>query len=322
MATRHDIKLTSLLERKSRKWREQFNGFEDGSAEALTAHFTKYETRKRFLILSYMDTVQLGEGGVLLDNAGNREELTRLLRDLSDLELDAFGPDSSFAKWVNRNFDRAADLGVRKARDVYKIGEGRDLPRRYSPPPATFVEKAKALLLTDITDRHAMDLDLVRKTIMRKMLDPTGTVQSLRKDLVNRGQIEGFLDSAGRRISASERADRIARYELAEVAEQHHVEMVNRIYNDGKSDPKNTFYLWDAVMDDRVSASHARRNGKVLSEYQWERKDWGDGQYGLPPTRPRCRCDAIHVRPEWFSPDTRQKMFNADDEPSLFEVAA
>jgi len=98
------------------------------------------------------------------------------------------------------------------------------------------------------------------------------------------------------------------------------METVNDIYNDGEPSPKNTFYMWTAILDGRQGTDSEVRNGQVLSEYQWGRKDFGDRYKGLAPLRPRDRCDCTVVRPEWFSPELRKKIFNAQRTQPLQEA--
>jgi hypothetical protein len=119
-----------------------------------------------------------------------------------------------------------------------------------------------------------------------------------------------MLDSAGRRITADERADRIARYEPQTLSRKTHDESINDFYYDGDAPGLDEqFRLWDTTIDNRTSPSHRRRHQIILTIGEWQIHSWGDGQYGLAPTRSRCRCDSIFVVPAWFSKETQEKQF-------------
>lgn len=308
MATRHDDKLITLLQKKSAKLGLRTDAAIDESAEYLGKLFSDFEQAKRIKTLAFMETLRLDEAGRIVNDIDNELRLKRFLEEIRDLQIETFDPESNFGKWIDKQYDKAAKTGVMKAGDFYKIGEGAALPHGYIPPTAELVKAAKESLFLDITTRNSMDLDLIRQSVLRRILDPTGTIKTLREDLLRTGQIEGMLDSAGRRITASERADRIASYEIADLTTKAEQETVNDIYNGGEAKPDETWYLWKQVQDDRKGDDHAKRHGKILTEAEWETRDFGDNQYGLPPTRPNCRCDAILVRPEWFSPELREKM--------------
>jgi hypothetical protein len=313
MPTKHDIKLIQLLDKASNKWGNKLDEFTGAASKAGAALFEDYEQNKRFLILSFLETLKLDENGFIVDGMDNREALAAMLKEMQGLNATQFSRGSQFGKWVDRNYSKAASMGVLKTQDIYKIGEGTKLPRGYRPPTKAMVRRASSSLYKFIADRNAADVSIVRSSVLRRIFDPTGSVKQLRSDLTRSGQLEGILDTIGRRITASERADRIARYEFPRIMTETHRNMVDDIYNDGKPNPKNTFYLWDQVQDERKSPSHRRRHGQILSEYQWLNKSWGDKQTGLAPCRPRCRCDTSVVRPEWFSPETRKKYFNAKE---------
>ena len=309
MATRHDDKLITLLTKKSAKWTRAMDATTEDASKYMTAVFEDFQKAKRLKLLAFLDTLSLDENGRIVNVAANEMRLAGFIQELQTLQIETFDPESSFGKWIDRQYGKAANTGVKKAGDFYKIGEGvKTLPTGYAPPTAELIRGVKEMLFLQIADRNSMDLDLIRQSVMRRILDPTGTVQSLRQDLLKTGQLEDMLDSAGRRITASERADRIASYEFADLTTKAEQQTVNEIYNDGEEDPEGTFYLWHQVQDDRKSESHAKRHGKIMSQSAWETKDFGDGQYGLAPTRPRCRCDNILVRPEWFSPEVREKL--------------
>lgn len=321
--SRHDKKLLTLLLKRSHKWRAKFNGFENGEAAKLRLFFENYTTERRTLLLAYMDALEKGPGGVILDTAANRDATTKALFEIKGMQVRKFSKDSSFAKWVDRTYDKAGAMGVTKAKDSIKIGEGAALPRGYKPPTARLVNHAKSLTLRQLAQRNGADLDIVREEMVRHIVNPAGTVQELRGSLEKRGQIEGITDTLGRRITASERADRIAKYELSNLSTETQQATINDIYNDGEADPHNTFRLWNATLDGRHGKDSARRNGQILSEYQWSIKEFGDRYKGLPPLRARDRCDDTLVRPEWFSPQTRQKYFGAKvTKPLQQELAA
>jgi uncharacterized protein with gpF-like domain len=73
------------------------------------------------------------------------------------------------------------------------------------------------------------------------------------------------------------------------------------------------------VGDARTQPEHLARHGHVLSIAEWNTRNWGDGRYGLPPLRPRCRCDAIFVEPDWFSKDVRDEVFTNSPDVALLE---
>jgi hypothetical protein len=311
MPTRHDLKLIELLESQSNKWGARMSLLTRDAEKGLTRFFVDAQKNKRLALLGFLDSLDVDANGFIVDSGKNRAELAKAMRGMRVAGVTEFGPDSSFAKYVDRQYNRAAKLGVSHTKAAYRLGEGKRLPRGFSPPTAGIVTQARGTLLRHLVDRTDTDVKIVRDSVLRRVFDPTGNVPQLRADLLRRGQLEGMLDSAGRRITASERADRIARFEFPEVSTRAHQKSVDGIYNDGKQDPKNTWYLWNQIQDGRKSKSHFKRHGEVLTEFQWATKSWGDKQKGLPPTRPRCRCNATHVRPEWFSKDTREKVFNA-----------
>jgi hypothetical protein len=319
MATRQELndkKLIRLLAKLSRRWRTRFDALEDKEAAKLGRLFTSYEQDRRLKLLSFLDMLQVDETGTIIDNTKNQETALKAMQELKKLQFDRFGRKSSFGKWVDRNYEKASKMGVLKAKDSYNIGEGKRLPPGYTPPTARLVQRTKKMTFMHITRRNAMDLDIVQQSFLRHIFDPTATVQSLRRDLVERGQIEGMVDTIGRRITASERADRIAKYELADLAQQSQIETVNDIYNDGEPNPDD-FYFWQATLDGREGEDSRERHGQVLTMKQWKKKQFSKFSGKIAPLRPRDRCDMIHVRPEWFSPRLRKRYFNAGITPPI-----
>ena len=127
-----------------------------------------------------------------------------------------------------------------------------------------------------------------------------------------------MLDSAGRRLTVSERSDRIVRYEFARLTRDVEEQGITDRYYDGEPPSLDKqFRLWQATLDDRVQLEHAERHGLVLSIAEWNRRDFGDGRFGLPPLRPRCRCDVIFVVPDWFSPEVRKTVFSDETDDRL-----
>lgn len=323
MATRHDIRLFDMLMRKQGKWKTKFNAFERNAGDGLKKIFTNYEKRRRFLMLSFLDSLELGEGNVILPSDKNLLRASKAIKDMGALGAKHWGKNGSFRGWVDKTYDKAARFGVNKTRDGLKAAEGRAMRAGYSPPLKSIINQSKKMAFRELTNREAMNLGILKQVFFRHIYDPTGTPESLREDLTRTGQIEGMLDSIGRRVTASERADRIASYELPKIAQDASVQTAYDIYNGGKPDPKKIFYAWQAVIDGRQGPDSEARNGQVLSLYQWKRKSFAGGRHGLPPLRPRDRCDAVLMMPHWFSPKTRKEYFNArTDNPMPKRLAA
>ena len=323
MATKHDLTLIKLIAKLSKRWRMRFDAFEDAEAAKLGVIFSDYEQARRLKVLAFLGSLRLDANGIIENSAENLEEVTQALKDLKKLQLDSFDKQSSFGKWVDRNYDKAAKMGVLKAKDSYKIGEGKALPTGYTPPTARLVRQTKQMTFMQVTNRNQMDLDLMKQSFLRSIYDPTATVQSLRQELVDRGQVEGLVDTIGRRITASERADRIAKYELSALETQAQQETVADIYHDGEQS-LDDYWLWVATLDGRQGHDSEVRNGQVLTMKQWRKKDFGDRYTGrIKPLRPRDRCDMVNVQPEWFSKDIRKKYFNSKiGTPIQSELAA
>ena len=320
MATNRDMTLLELLDKRSAKFRSRLNTFEAGASQGLGAFFSDYETNRRFLVLAYMETLDVDENGVLLWNAANQRETAAVLKEMQAAHATGLGDDTQFARWVNKQYDSAAGMGVSFTKDVYRIGEKKRLPIGYKPPTKGVVNNASKTLMRMVSNDGLKERETLRRIALKHMVSPAGDLKSLRNDLTDSGVLEGMIDSAGRRVTASERADRIARFEFHDLATRVHQETINDIYNDGEPDPKNTFYAWRQVQRPTKDPKHTRRHGQILSEYEWEHKSWGDKQYGLAPTRPRCKCITIYVNPLWLSKDTRDEVFNAQTDTAVDEL--
>jgi hypothetical protein len=312
VATPEDIALIERLLRKNRKLAEKWAAFEDTAAAQLAPIFRDFEVGKRGLLLKHLVGLDVDDVGRILNNDANTGHILQMLRDVGGYNDEFLRPGSPFVKWVNKNMDRSAVLGIRKALDTVRIADASRLPAKGWQAERAMSQAAgtKEMLFEKMHGRGAMDLDILRDRFMDHMLDPQGTVDTLRTDLVNTGQIEGMLDSAGRRVTADVRADRIANYELAELKHKAQDEALAEFYYDGEMPALDEqFRLWDATGDTRTRESHMRRHQKILTIEEWQSHSWGDGRYGLPKTDPGCRCDDIFVDPEWFSPETRERHF-------------
>jgi hypothetical protein len=312
MATTEDKKLIEKLLKKNRKWFERWMVFEDKIAADLTVVMRDLEVSKRNIVMRHVSRLALDENGVFLNSPDNSGIVLEMIRDVGKFNREMIEPGAPYTKWVTKNFEKSGLKGIAKALDTVKVADQARLPAKgYRARSAMkLVTQAQDMMFRQVYDRGNMDLGILRRTFMQNITDPQGNADTLRRALIDTGQIEGMLDSAGRRITADERADRIARYEPQTLSRKTHDESINDFYYDGEAPGLDEqFRLWDATMDNRTSSSHARRNGKVLTIEEWQAHDWGDGQHGLPPTRPRCRCDGIFVDPAWFSKETQEQQF-------------
>ena len=310
--THNDEILIRRLLKKNRRWQERWSVFEDVIKDDLAEILRGVEATKRRTVLGFINRLALDENGVILNSPDNTRTVLEMLKSVGKLNREIIEPGAPYAKWVTKNFEKSGVMGIRKALDTVKIADSARLPAKgYRARSAMRqVTQARDMMFRQVHDRGNMDLGVLRRAFMRNITDPQGNADTLRLELTKSGQIEGMLDSAGRRVTASERADRIARYEPQTLARKAHDEAINDFYYDGQAPGLDEQYrLWDATMDNRTTASHARRHQKVLTVEEWQTHEWGDGQYGLPPTRPRCRCDGIWVEPSWFSKGTQEKHF-------------
>jgi hypothetical protein len=317
--TPEDKRLIDRLLKRNRKWAERWRVFEDSIADDLAEIMRNIEAGKRQKVMSFVTRLALDENGYILDTPDNYRVTLAMLKDVGGYTDTVTGKDSPFGRWVVKNMDKSATLGVRKALDVIGIADKASLPRKgYKAKSAMrLATKAQDILFDQMHARSEMDLNVLRRVFLENIFDPNGNIDSVRKQLTDTGQIEGMLDSIGRRVTADERADRIARYEPQTAARKAHDEALNDFYYDGEALPLDEQYrLWDAVMDDRVSDKHAGWHGKVKTVEQWEALD------GLPPTRPRCRCDAIMVEPHWFSEETQKERFEGRAQKPIDEEIA
>ncbi len=161
----------------------------------------------------------------------------------------------------------------------------------------------------------------LRTRLMRKITDPAATTAAMRRELENAGLFGAMRDSAGRRVTVSERADRIVTHSVHKTSMQAEQAMVENIYGqDPGFKAEEQYYAWLCVGDGRTAEDSWRRNGQVLTVTQWGTKDFGDGYFGMKPLRPRDRCANFIVRPDWFSKDLQGKYFNSQtDLPPFHE---
>lgn len=310
--TQADKQLIDRLLKRNRRWAQKWAAFEDQIASELASILRGIEAGKRRLVLSFIDRLSISESGVIENTIANQRVVLKMIREVGGYNAGLTTPRSPLGKWISTHFEKSAVLGIRKAIDTVAIVDKAMLPAKGYQAQAALrlATKAQDEVVLALMKRGDADLDILRREFVKQIFDPNGTTDVLRQRLIDTGQIEGMLDSAGRRVTADERADRIARYEPQTISRMAHDEAINDFYYGGEAPgPDEQFRLWDAVMDARTTASHAARHQKVLTVEEWQTHDWGDGQYGLPPTRPRCRCDAIFVDPSWFSEETREKHF-------------
>jgi hypothetical protein len=212
MATPADIQLIERLLRKNRKWAEKWRVFEDGAASELASILRDFEAGKRGLLMGHLTGLDVDDAGRILNNNANAGRVLSMLRDVGGYNDEMLVPGSPFVKWVNTKMDRSAVLGVRKALDTVRIANAARLPEQGWAAERAMqqVAGAKEMLFEAMHGRGEMDLGVLRERFLDHMLDPHGTIDTLRVDLVRTGQIEGMLDSAGRRVTADVRADRTA----------------------------------------------------------------------------------------------------------------
>jgi hypothetical protein len=314
-----DKQLIERLLKKNRRWAARWRVFEDSIADDLVKIMREMEAGKRQKIMSFVSRLALDENGYILDTTDNWRVTMGMLKDVGGYADTVTGEKSPFGRWVKKNLEKSGTLGFGKALDVIKIAEKHKLPRKgYKAKSAMrLAVKAQDNLFLQMHGRNEMDLNILRRAFLDNIFDANGTPETLRKVLTDSGQIEGMLDSIGRRVTADERADRIARYEPQTTARKAHDEAINDFYYDGEAPPLDEQWrLWDAVMDDRTTAKHAEYHGKVKTIDEWNALE------GLPPTRPRCRCDPIMVEPHWFSDETQKERFSGRPQKPIDEEVA
>ncbi len=311
---RDDASIARQLLRADKRWRARFDTIEENLSDELKLIFGKLTDAKRDVILSAIARLELTPTGVILNNSVNEILLRRLLDDVERMNVGVYGPKGKVQQTVSPEFDRAARMGVRHALDSIRIGEPSALPNPGYTGNASMqlVDGAERLLLDRLRTGAVRDIDIIRQAFLLRINDPEATQEVLRRDLAKSGQIEGMLDTMGRRITVDERSDRIAKYELSKLAQESHEAAVGEVYFEGNYDPEEVWYLWVAVRDDRTQPEHEDRDGHVLTAAEWETRDWGDGTFGGPPLRPRCRCSRVFVMPHWFSKGVQSRVFDGD----------
>lgn len=309
MAPRTDLSLIDALLRKSGKWAKRFSAFEDRTAVKLGGMFSDYERQRRFLLLTFIGQLEVDpETGVLLDNTENLAGIQGMLDELGEIYNETSGRGSEFARYIDQQFQHAEKLGFDRATGGLRTA--RALPQGYRPPQPRLYRRVKTSLFKGMRNGFEADRESLARIFKEHVLLPNGTMEGLRTELLSNNMIEkGMVDSAGRRITGSERADRIAKFGNAQIAQEAQEDAIAEIYHDGEPNPDEDFWMWDAIRDNRTGDDSKRRDHDIRTRKDWDTHDYGDGMFGLPPIRPRDRCAAIFLDEEWFSENFQEKHF-------------
>lgn len=312
MAKSDEILIKRLM-KSFEKSRGRFSQLEQEISDTLSVLFRMYVGARSKKINSAMMSLKLDEAGRIASSRTNLLVLRKLMADLGVLTAQyySYNPKSPgrVVDYMSKNLVVAGKRGVQQYDSSAKIAE-----KVVLPPEAYKNQELDSLIKRNgrntfrkMFQRETANLDTIRNVFLDNMHDPTGTPDSLRWDIEGTGLLDGMIDTAGRHITSEERADRIAKYEFSKMQREAYDMTIDKY--GGLEDelfPTQRYYLWDAVMDGRTAEEHASRHGFVLTDEGWDNVYWGDGQFGRPPLRPRCRCDAIFVKPSWFSKNARR----------------
>ena len=306
--------LAKRLAKDDARWRRRFDKLETQLSADLATAFGTITSEKAQIIAYWLGNLEVSDTGVIVHNQANQDRIMRMLVDIEKIDTAAFTRGGKVDSLLEPTMGDAARRGITKALDAIRAGDQGAVPKGYRGAAAMrMADTSRTVVVDALRARSATDRAEISDMFMRRVIDPEGTSDKLRTDLAESGLLKGMKDSRGRRITVDERADRIARYEPARLAQDAHEQTAADIYFGGEVDPKQMYYLWFNPRDDRSQAEHAARHGHVMTAAEWDRREWGDGITGGPPLRPRCRCSRSFVMPHWFSKEDQKRSFEGDD---------
>jgi len=307
--TTEDQRLIDRLLKVLAKKRDKSDAFVRAVAVDLATAFRGYTEAKSTLIMGYLLKLSVDANGVIERTAENRGVVMRMIRALETLNVDTYSGGTAFERMLDKRLKRAAVLGVQRAIDTVKVVGYTPGVKYEGRASMELVRGVKQMMFANVHGVNQMDLESLRMTFMREITAPDGSVDMIRRELVKTGQIDGMRDTLGRRITVDERADRIATYEFGQLEQQAQDEALKEFYFDGEYDPSQVYKMWQTVIDGREQESHRARHHLVKTVEEWDNADFGDGTYGEPPLRSRCRCDTLFLDPVWFSKESQKKYF-------------
>lgn len=234
----------------------------------------------------FLDGLETGPGGFILDTADNRALLNALRQKIdAEMQLNLLARGRNLTKRAVRRTHRAGRVRVIDTRPGVKAAISTTDARQISSY-TRLLHKSLAQLDVD-TANH------VTHTLTRSALEGWSPRQ-VADALVEGGQLK-----AGPVHTVETRAELIARTEPRRVAEEAHVAR----HKDATGED-NPFGQWIAIIDRRTGPDSKRRHGKVLRLSQWRTKKIpGDDLTGLPPIRPNDRCSIQWLQKSDWTPE-------------------
>lgn len=284
MSTARDIRLAQ------NKYLGSVENAVDDFVDEMTASLRQATRAIQRSFTKYLDALETGPGGWVLDTADNRRLLNALQAKIdaeTQLHLLARGKIES-----------------RKAiRRTHRAGRVRVID---TIPGAKFkisaTDARQIAGYTKLSHRYIAQLDADTATYIRHVLT-RGSLEGWSPRQVANAIVEGGQLEAGPVHTVETRAELWARTEPARVAEE-----ANLSRHMDATGEDNPWGQWIAQRDRRTGADSLRRHGKLKKRTQWRsQKIPGDKLKGLPPLRPNDRCSIQWlIRDDWTDEQWQQ----------------
>lgn len=239
---------------------------------------------------TYLDALETGPGGWILDTADNRRLLNALQAKIdAETQLHLLARGRIESRKALRRTHRAGRVNVIET-----------IPGAKVKLNATDARQITAY--TKLSHQYIAQLDGDTADYIRSVLTK-GSLEGWSPRQVANAIVEGGKLKAGPVHTVETRAELWARTEPARVAEE--ANLARHMDATGEDNP---WGQWIAQKDRRTGPDSLRRHGKVRRRSKWRSQPVkGDKFKGLPPLRPRDRCSIQWLqREDWTDEQWQQ----------------
>lgn len=239
---------------------------------------------------TYLDALETGPGGWILDTADNRRLLNALQAKIdAETQLHLLARGRIESRKAIRKTHRAGRMNIIET-----------IPGAKVKLNATDARQIAAY--TKLSHRYIAQLDTDTADHIRSVLTK-GSLEGWSPRQVANAIVEGGKLKAGPVHTVETRAELWARTEPARVAEE-----ANLSRHMDATGEDNPWGQWIAQKDRRTGPDSLRRHGKVRRRSGWRSQPVrGDKFLGLPPLRPNDRCSIQWLqREDWTDEQWQQ----------------